>query len=149
MVMSHVCITAHPDEVVVTSGSQQALDLVTRIFVDPGDAVLVEAPSYVGALGAFRAYHAEVRHVAMDQDGLVRSALREALATLAAEGRSAKMLYTVPSFHSPAGVTATAERRAEVLQICRDAGLLLLEDDPYGLLGFDGHPPRAIRADDP
>lgn len=148
-VMSHVGIAAHPDEVVVTSGSQQALDLVTRIFVDPGDVVLAEAPSYVGALGTFRSYQAEVRHVAMDEDGLVPAALVQALATLTAEGRRAKMLYTVPSFHNPAGVTATAQRRAEMLQICRDAGLLLLEDDPYGLLGFDGQPPRAIRADDP
>ena len=148
-VMSRVGIAAHPDEVVVTSGSQQALDLVTRIFVDPGDVVLAEAPSYVGALGTFRSYQAEVRHVAMDQDGLVPAALREALATLTAQGRSAKMLYTVPSFHNPAGVTATPERRAEVLEICREADLLILEDDPYGLLGFDGPPPRAIRADDP
>jgi 2-aminoadipate transaminase len=148
-VMSRVGIAAHPDEVVVTSGSQQALDLVTRIFVDPGDVVLAEAPSYVGALGTFRSYQAEVRHVAMDEDGLVPAALTEALATLSAEGRRAKMLYTVPSFHNPAGVTATPQRRAEVLRICRDAGLLVLEDDPYGLLGFDGAPPRAIRADDP
>ena len=148
-IMSHVGIAAHPDEVVVTSGSQQALDLVTRIFVDPGDVVLAEAPSYVGALGTFRSYQAEVRHVAMDEDGLVPAALAEALATLSAQGRRAKMLYTVPSFHNPAGVTATPGRRAEVLQICRDAGLLILEDDPYGLLGFDGQPPRAIRADDP
>jgi 2-aminoadipate transaminase len=144
-----VGIAAHPDEVVVTSGSQQALDLVTRIFVDPGDVVLAEAPSYVGALGKFRSYQAEVRHVAMDEDGLVPAALAEALATLSAEGRRAKMLYTVPSFHNPAGVTATPQRRAEMLQICRDAGLLVLEDDPYALLGFDGQPPRAIRADDP
>jgi 2-aminoadipate transaminase len=149
MVMSHVGITAHPDEVVVTSGSQQALDLVTRIFVDPGDVVLAEAPSYVGALGTFRSYQAEVRHVAMDEDGLVPAALSEALATLSAQGRRAKMLYTVPSFHNPAGVTATPQRRAEMLRICRDAGLLVLEDDPYGLLGFDGQPPRAVRADDP
>jgi len=148
-VMSKVGITAHPDEVVVTAGSQQALDLVTRIFIDPGDVVLVEAPSYVGALGTFRSYQAEVRHVAMDADGLIPAALGEALDDLRREGRSPKLLYTVASFHNPAGVTLTAQRRTEVLQICREAGLLLLEDDPYGLLGFDGPPPRAIRADDP
>ncbi|MDQ1625779.1 MAG: 2-aminoadipate transaminase [Actinomycetota bacterium] len=147
-VMSLVGIAAHPDEVVVTTGSQQALDLVTRIFVDPGDVVLVEAPSYVGALGTFRSFQAEVRHVAMDSEGLVPDALREALAQLRGEGRQAKFLYTVPSFHNPAGVTAPAARRAETLAICREAGLLVLEDDPYGLLGFDGQPPRAIRADD-
>ncbi|MGZ4438690.1 MAG: aminotransferase-like domain-containing protein, partial [Nocardioidaceae bacterium] len=147
-VMARVGIAAHPDEVVVTAGSQQALDLVTRIFVDPGDVVLAEAPSYVGALGTFRSYEAEVRHVAMDGHGLVPGALREQLDLLRAEGRRATFLYTVPSFHNPAGVTATPQRRAEVLEICRAAGLLVLEDDPYGLLGFDGQPPRAIRADD-
>jgi 2-aminoadipate transaminase len=148
-VMAEVGIAAHPDEVVVTTGSQQALDLVTRIFVDPGDVVLAEAPSYVGALSTFRSYQADVRHVAMDGDGLVPEALREALAELAAEGRTAKMLYTVPSFHNPAGVTATPQRRAQVLEVAREAGLLVLEDDPYALLGFDGPPPRALRADDP
>jgi 2-aminoadipate transaminase len=148
MVMATVGIAAHPDEVVVTTGSQQALDLVTRIFIDPGDIVLAESPSYVGALGAFRSYQADVRHVAMDDQGLVPGALRDALAGLRAEGRQAKFLYTVPSFHNPAGVTAPPERRAETLAICREAGLLVLEDDPYGLLGFDGPPPRAIRADD-
>ena len=148
-VMAEVGIAAHPDEVVVTAGSQQALDLVTRIFVDPGDVVLAEAPSYVGALGTFRSYEAEVRHVAMDADGLVPDALRTALDRLAAEGRTATMLYTVPSFHNPVGVTATPSRRAEILGIARDAGLLVLEDDPYALLGFDGPAPRALRADDP
>ena len=148
-VMSHVGIAAHPDEVVVTAGSQQALDLVTRIFVDPGDVVLLESPSYVGALGTFRSYQAEIRHVAMDADGLIPAALQEALARLDAEGRAAKLLYTVASFHNPAGVTLSPDRRLEVLRICHAAGLLLLEDDPYGLLGFDGAPPRAIRADDP
>ncbi len=147
-VMSHVGISAHPDDVVVTSGSQQALDLVTRIFIDPGDIVLAEAPSYVGALGTFGSYQADVRHVAMDEHGLVPEALRAALAELAADGRQAKMLYTVPSFHNPAGVTLPPDRRREVLAIAREAGLLVLEDDPYGLLGFDGPPPRAIRADD-
>jgi DNA-binding transcriptional MocR family regulator len=147
-VMGLVGIAAHPDDVVVTTGSQQALDLVTRIFVDPGDVVLAEAPSYVGALGTFRSYQAEVRHVAMDEHGLVPAALREALGRLAAEGRRAKLLYTVPSFHNPAGVTQPPGRRAEILAVAQAAGLLVLEDDPYGLLGFDGEPPRAIAADD-
>src|SRR5690242_21201702 len=104
-VMSLEGIRAHPDEVVVTVGSQQALDLVTRIFVDPGDVVLAEAPSYVGALGTFAAFQAEVVHLPMDDDGLIPEALREALTRLRVEGRRVKFLYTVPNFQNPAGVT--------------------------------------------
>jgi len=141
-------IRAHPDEVVVTVGSQQALDLLTRIFVDPGDVVLVEAPSYVGALGAFAAYQADVVHVAMDDDGLIPEALEEAIWRTAAAGQRAKFLYTVPNFQNPAGVTLAAGRRHRILDICRRAGLLVVEDNPYGLLGFDGDPMRALRADD-
>ena len=141
-------IQAHPDEIVVTVGSQQALDLLARIFVDPGDVVLVEAPSYVGALGAFAAYQADVVHVAMDDDGLIPEALEEAIRRTAVAGRQAKFLYTVPNFHNPAGVSMAAGRRHRILGICRRAGLLVVEDNPYGLLGFDGEPMRALRADD-
>ena len=141
-------VRAHADDVVVTTGSQQALDLVTRIFVNPGDVILCEAPSYVGALQAFISYQADIRHVAMDEHGLVPEALAEALDRLAAEGRRAKFLYTIPSFHNPAGVSQPQRRREEILAICQAAGVLVLEDDPYGLLGFDGEVPRALRADD-
>ena len=141
-------IRAHPDEIVVTIGSQQALDLLTRIFIDPGDVILAEAPSYVGALGAFASYQARVVHVAMDDDGLIPEALEEAIARTAAAGRRAKFLYTVPNFHNPAGVTLAAARRPRILDICQRAGLLVVEDNPYGLLGFDGDPMRALRADD-
>jgi DNA-binding transcriptional MocR family regulator len=135
--------------VVVTVGSQQALDLITRIFVNPGDVVLAEGPSYVGALGTFASYQANVVHVPMDDAGLVPEALAETIARLAAERQQAKFLYTVPSFHNPGGVTLTVERRARVLEICQRAGLLVIEDNPYGLLGFDGEPLRALRAEDP
>ena len=147
-VMSEVGITAHPDDVVVTTGSQMALDLVTRIFCDPGDVVFVEAPSYVGALGVFRAYECDIVHVAMDDEGLVPEALSEAIARARAAGKKPKMIYTIPSFQNPGGVTQGPERRLRVLEVAKREGLLLLEDDPYGLLGFDGPPPRAIRADD-
>jgi DNA-binding transcriptional MocR family regulator len=119
------------------------------VFCDPGDVVLVEAPSYVGALGVFRAYQCDVEHVAMDDEGLVPSALEEAITSVRASGRKVKMIYTIPSFHNPAGVTQGRARRAQNLQIAQRAGILVLEDDPYGLLGFDGETPRAMRADDP
>ena len=147
-VMAEVGITAHPDDIIVTTGSQMALDLVTRIFCDPGDVVFVEAPSYVGALGVFRAYECDIVHVAMDDEGLVPEALAESIAQARAAGKKPKMIYTIPSFHNPAGVTQGPERRQRVLEVAKRENLLLLEDDPYGLLGFDGAPPRAIRADD-
>jgi DNA-binding transcriptional MocR family regulator len=141
-------IEAHPDDVVVTVGSQQAVDLVTRVFCDPGDVVICEAPSYVGALGVFKAFQCEVVHAEMDADGLVPAALRAAIAAAKAAGKRIKFLYTIPNFHNPAGVTLTAARRAEILDICRAEEVLILEDNPYGLLGFDAEPMRAMRADE-
>jgi DNA-binding transcriptional MocR family regulator len=145
-VMALEGISASPDDVVVTVGSQQALDVVSRIFLDPGDVVIAEAPSYVGALGTFAQYQAEVVHVTMDDAGLVPAALQEAIAQVASSGRRAKFLYTVPNYHNPAGITLAEERRDEIIAICAEAGLLILEDNPYGLLGFDGPPLPALRA---
>jgi 2-aminoadipate transaminase len=142
-VMALEGIRADPDDVIVTVGSQMALDLVTRIYCDPGDVVLAEGPSYVGALGSFAAYQARVVHVAMDAHGLVPSLLRDALRTVTPRP---KFLYTVPTFHNPAGVTLSLERRAEVLEICREHGVAVVEDNPYGLLGFGGHTYPALRS---
>ncbi len=147
-VMSLEGIQACADDVVVTVGAQQGLDLVTRLFVDPGDVVLAEAPSYVGALGTFASYQADVVHVPLDDAGLVPAALRETLERLRRENRRVKFLYTVPTFQNPAGVTLTAARRAQVLEICAEYDVLVIEDNPYGLLGFDHEPMRALRADD-
>ena len=148
-VMALEGIKAHPDDVVVTVGSQMALDLTTRIFIDPGDVILAEAPSYVGALGTFQSYQAQVVHVAMDDDGLIPEALVAAIETCQAAGRRIKLLYTIPNFHNPAGVTLSDDRRGVVAAICRRAGFAILEDNPYGLLGFDDKLRRAMRADDP
>jgi DNA-binding transcriptional MocR family regulator len=147
-VMEPVGVRAHPDDIVVTAGSQMALDLVVRVFCDPGDVVLVEAPTYVTALGVFSAYQCQVVHVPMDEEGMRPDALREAVDAVRATGRTPKLIYTIPSFHNPGGVTQGPARRAEVLEVARSNGILLLEDDPYGLLGFDGSVPRAIRADE-
>jgi DNA-binding transcriptional MocR family regulator len=134
---------------VVTVGSQMGLDMVTRLFCDPGDVVIAEGPSYVGALGSFTAYQAHVLHVTMDDNGLVPAALREALAQAERHGQRVKFLYTIPNFHNPAGVTLAVERRAEILEICRTYGVLVVEDNPYGLLGFDGQTYPALRSTDP
>lgn len=139
-------IKAHADDVVVTTGSQHALELVSKLFLNPGDVVLSEGPSYVTALVIFRSYQADVEHVPMDDYGLIPEALREHIARLKSAGRSIKFLYTIPSFHNPAGVTLTWERRIEILQICRDNNILVLEDNPYGLLYFDRPAPDAMRS---
>lgn len=134
---------ASPDDVVVTVGAQQGLDLLARVFLDPGDLVLAEGPTYVGALGVFQAAQAQVRHVAMDEDGLIPAELEAAI--VAAE-KPPKFLYTVPTYQNPTGVTLSQQRRDEVLAICDHHGLLVVEDDPYGMLGFDEQPPQPLRA---
>ena len=137
---------ASPDDIVVTVGGQQAIDLISRVFLDPGDVVLAEGPSYVGALGVFQAAEADVVHVPMDDEGLVPAALCEAIAAVTKAGKRAKFLYTVPAHQNPAGVTLPDARRDEILAICQTAGLLIVEDDPYGLLGFDGETVPAFRS---
>ena len=137
---------ASPDDVVITVGGQQALDLVARVFLDQGDVVLAEGPSYVGALGVFQAAQADVDHVPMDDLGIIPAALSAALAAVAKAGKRAKFLYTVPAHQNPAGVTLPDARRDEILAICQAADLLIVEDDPYGLLGFDGETVPAFRA---
>ena len=147
-VMALEGIRAHPEDVVVTTGSQQALDLISRIFIDPGDVVLVEAPSYVGALGTFHQYQASVVHVSMDNDGLIPGALRAAIKTTRAAGRKIKFLYLIPNYQNPTGVLLPADRRTEILNICREEEIFVVEDNPYGLLGFDRPSPNAMRAED-
>ena len=142
-------IQAGANDVVVTVGSQQALDLITRIFIDPGDVILAEGPTYVGALGTFSAYQAKVVHIAMDDQGIIPESLAQTIYALETAGAPIKFLYTIPTFQNPAGVTLNVARRQQVLDICQRAGVLIIEDNPYGLLGFDGEPMRALRADNP
>ncbi len=134
------------DDIVVTTGSQHALELVTKLFINPGDVVIAEGPSYVTAMVVFKSFQADIQHVTMDEFGLIPQALREHIARIKADGKRIKFLYTVPTFSNPAGVTLTWERRLEILEICRAEGILVLEDNPYGLLYFDGPPPHAMRS---
>jgi len=147
-VMALEGIRAGVDDVVVTTGSQHALELVSKLFLDPGDVVIAEGPSYVTALVVFRSFQAEVAHVEMDQLGLIPQSLRETIARLREQGRRIKFLYTIPSFQNPMGVTLTWERRMEVLEIARENDILVVEDNPYGLLYFDQAPPQAMRSVD-
>ncbi len=145
-VMALEGIRAGVDDLVVTTGSQHGLELITKLFIDPGDVVLAEAPTYVTALVVFKSFEADVQHVLTDEHGLIPEALRERIAELKAAGRRIKFLYTIPSFSNPSGVTIPWERRTEILEICRTEGILVLEDDPYGLLWFDAPPPHAMRS---
>lgn len=145
-IMAEERIHANPDDVVVTVGSQQGLDLVTRIFVDPGDVVLCEAPSYVGAMGTFNSSQAEIHHVGMDAEGLLPDALREAVLTLRAAGRRVKFLYTIPNYNNPTGITQSLERRRALLAVAHEVDVLVVEDNPYGLLTFEHDPLPALRS---
>ncbi|MEO6534092.1 MAG: PLP-dependent aminotransferase family protein [Pseudolysinimonas sp.] len=147
-VMALEGIHAGVDDVVVTTGSQHALELVSKLFLDPGDVVIAEGPSYVTALVVFRSYQADVAHVEMDEFGLIPQSLRETIARLREQGRRIKFLYTIPSFQNPMGVTLTWDRRMEVLEIARQNDILVVEDNPYGLLYFDQAPPKAMRSAD-
>lgn len=139
-------VPAHPDELVVTVGGQQALELIATCFVDPGDVVLAEGPTYVGAIGALSSLQADVRHVPMDDEGMRVDLLEETLQHLEAEGRHAKYLYLVPNHQNPAGVSLSLERRRRVAELAQRHDLLVVEDDPYGLLGFDGEVLPSLRS---
>ncbi len=136
------------EDIMITTGSQHALELLADLFLDAGDVVLVEAPSYVGAVGIFRHKEAHIEHVFTDEDGISPEALAEAADRLSAEGKKIKLLYLVPNFANPSGVTLSAERRQQVIQVCKERGILIIEDNPYGLLYFENQPPKALRAFD-
>ncbi|KAD4059820.1 aminotransferase class I/II-fold pyridoxal phosphate-dependent enzyme [Arthrobacter yangruifuii] len=142
-------LDADPADIVITTGSQSAQDVAAKVFCNPGDVILCEDPTYVGALNAFEAYEVDVRTVPMDGDGLIPEALEERIRQLRAEGKTIKLLYTIPSFNNPSGVTLTADRRRAVVEICRRNNILVLEDNPYGLLRFDGEPLAPMRAGNP
>jgi 2-aminoadipate transaminase len=137
------------DEILVTTGGQQVIDLVCKTLLDPGDVVLAEAPTYPGAIPTFSAYQADVVQVAMDRDGMRVEDLPGLLDELEAAGRRPKFIYTVPNFHNPAGVTMSLERRRELVRIAAERELLVLEDNPYGLLRYEGEPlPTLYSLDD-
>jgi len=127
-----------PEDVIITTGGQQAIDLVAKALVDPGDVVIAEGPTYPGAVPVFCSYQAETLQVPMDADGMVISELERLLERLAANGRRPKFIYSVPSFQNPAGVTMSPERRRRLVEIARERERLVLEDNPYGLLRYEG-----------
>jgi 2-aminoadipate transaminase len=131
-----------PEQILMTSGSQQALDLLGKVLVDEGSRVLVETPSYLGALQAFSVYRPEFKSVATDEHGLVPSSI-----DAVAEG--ARMLYSLPNFQNPTGRSLSVERRQELVETCARLGLPLIEDDPYGSLSYKGEPSPKMVAMNP
>ncbi|MGI9556680.1 MAG: PLP-dependent aminotransferase family protein [Solirubrobacterales bacterium] len=126
------------DDITVTTGGQQAIDLITKTLVDPGDPVVCEAPTYPGAVPVFSSYQADTHQIEMDADGMRIDLLEDLLDRLGAEGRKPKFIYSVPNFQNPAGVTLSLDRRRRLVELARERELLIVEDNPYGLLRFDG-----------
>jgi 2-aminoadipate transaminase len=129
-----------PDDVIVTTGGQQAIDLVAKTLVDPGDVIVCEAPTYPGAVPVFCSYQAETVQIEVDEEGMRIDELEAVCDRLAAEGRRPKFVYSVPSFQNPAGVTMSAEGRGRLVALARERELLVVEDNPYGLLRYEGEP---------
>ena len=134
--------TVDPDNVLITNGSQQGLDLVAKLFIEPGDRVIIEGPTYFGALQVFDVYEAQYLTVPMDDAGMIPSALEEALASYP----TPKLIYTIPTFQNPMGVSINPERRRQVVDLARAYNVPIVEDDPYGELWFRGADPGPLRA---
>lgn len=143
-VMAAEGAAADPEDVLVTTGGQQVIDLVCKTLIDPGDVIVAEGPTYPGAVPAFSAYQADVVQVGMDEDGMVVDELEAVLDGLERDGRRPKFIYTVPTFQNPAGVTLSLPRRERLVAIAREREILVLEDNPYGLLRYDGDAPPTL-----
>ena len=145
MLMAEEGVEADPDDVVITTGAQQALDLLGKIFIDPDDTIAVEAPAYVGALTAFAAYQPRFLTIELDDEGMIVEQLEQAIV----RGERPTFVYTVPNFGNPAGVTMSRRRREHLVALCRETGIPIVEDNPYGLLRFEGEPLPCLRSLDP
>jgi DNA-binding transcriptional MocR family regulator len=145
MLMAEERTPADAEDLIVTTGAQQALDLVGKVLIDPGDQIVVEAPAYVGALTAFGAYEPRFVPIELDDQGIVVDQLEDALV----RGARPKFVYTVPNFHNPAGVTMSRARREQLVALCREARVPIVEDNPYGLLRFEGEDDPTLRSLDP
>ena len=135
-VMGAEGMSVDAEDVLVTTGGQQVIDLVTKTLIDPGDVVVAEGPTYPGAASVFSAYEADVVQIDMDSDGMRVDLLEETLDRLAREGRKPKFIYTIPTFQNPGGVTMSLPRRQRLVQVAHESELLVLEYNPYGLLRY-------------
>jgi len=151
LIMERACkegMKATLDNVIITSGSQQALDAVGKLFLNPGDTALVESPSYLGGINAFRSYEANLTGIPTDKDGIKLDILEETIKKLLQEDVSLKFIYTVPTFQNPAGFVMPESRRKKLIDIAAEYNLIIVEDDPYGKLRYDIPPVKSIKAFD-
>lgn len=130
------------DGIIITSGAQQVMDLLTKTMLNEGDTVLCEAPSFIGSLNTFRSYRAKLVGIPMEEDGIDIEKLEQALKT----EKNIKYLYTIPNFQNPSGITMSLEKRRRVYELCRDRGVIVLEDNPYGDLRFKGEDLPSIKS---
>ncbi len=133
-------VSTKREEILITAGSQEALYLLAKIFVNPGDYVIIEAPTYIGILTAFQSYMPNYVEIEMDDEGMDTNLLEEKLKEMIKEGKKPKLIYTIPTFQNPAGVTMNLERRKHLIEISEEYDILLVEDDPYGELRYSGEP---------
>lgn len=131
-------IDCDKDNILVTVGSQQGLDLLGRLFIETGSTVMMEAPTYLGALNAFNVYDPNIVSIPLDDDGLMVDRLEDYLSTMQKHSIQLKFLYTVPTFHNPAGVCMSLNRRKKLIDLSHEYDFLIVEDDPYGELRYDG-----------
>jgi 2-aminoadipate transaminase len=144
--MQAQAITVSAENLLLTSGSQQALDLVARVLIEPGDVALVELPSYIGGTAALHNAGAELVGITMQEDGLDPALVAAQVARLRQLGKRVKLLYTIPNFQNPSGITLSAIKRQQLLALAVQENFLIVEDDPYGELYFDAPPPPAIKS---
>ncbi|MCU0257433.1 MAG: PLP-dependent aminotransferase family protein [Solirubrobacteraceae bacterium] len=137
-VMAHEGADVDPEDVIVTTGGQQVIDLVCKALLDPGDVVVAEGPTYPGAVPTLSTYQADVVQIGMDADGMRVDELEETLDRLEREGRRPKFIYTIPTFQNPGGVTLSLPRRRRLVEVAHERELIVLEDNPYGMLRFEG-----------
>jgi len=142
--MAEMGVRISTDDVILTAGAQQALDLLGKIFIDPGDVIIAEGPTYLGALQAFSAYEPDIRCVSMDDKGMRMDLLEEELEKLG-PGK-VKFIYSVPTFQNPTGVTMVPERRRRLLQLANEYQVPIIEDDPYSRLRFEGGHLKPLRS---
>ena len=137
-----------PENIMITSGSQQALDAVGKIFLNPGDIAIVGLPSYLGGINAFRSYEANLIGIPLDKDGMRVDLLEEKIKELIKQDMSVKFIYAIPTFQNPAGTVMPESRRKKLVEIAHEYNLIIVEDDPYGKLRYDGPAVKPIKAFD-
>ncbi len=136
------------ENIIITTGSQQGLDLIGRILIDPGDVVLVEIPTYIAAINAFNVYYPRFQGIHMDNDGMIVDELEDTIKRFKNEGKRVKFVYTVPTCQNPAGLSLSEDRRKHLVELAEEFDFLIVEDDPYSYLIFDREPPRPIKTYD-